>query len=68
MARENPIIQQIKERRWQWIGQTLIKGPQAIERQVLNGAPRYDVREEDLRGQGERKEKKLEKWGRPRRS
>jgi hypothetical protein len=31
MAKEKPIIQQIKERKW--IGQRLRKGPQAIERQ-----------------------------------
>jgi hypothetical protein len=49
MAREKPIIQQIKERNWQWIGQTLRKDPQAIERQVLKGALKNDVIEEGLK-------------------
>jgi hypothetical protein len=39
MAKEKPIIQQIKERKWQWIGHALRKDPQVIERQVLNWNP-----------------------------
>jgi hypothetical protein len=31
--------QQIKCRKWKWIGQTLRKGPTAIENQALNGTP-----------------------------
>jgi hypothetical protein len=36
MAKEKPIIPQIKESKWKWIGHTLSKDSQAIERQVLN--------------------------------
>jgi hypothetical protein len=32
MAKEKPIIQQMKERKWQWMGHTLRKDPQVIER------------------------------------
>jgi hypothetical protein len=32
MAKGEPIIQQIKERKWQWIGHSLRKHPQAVER------------------------------------
>jgi hypothetical protein len=55
MAEEKPIIQQIRERRWQWIGHALKKDPQAIERQVLNWNP-----------QGWRKGGRLKRtWRRP---
>jgi hypothetical protein len=37
MAKEKPIMQQIKERKW--IGHTLRKDPQMIEGQVLNWNP-----------------------------
>jgi hypothetical protein len=36
MAKDKTIIQQIKERKWQWIGHALRKDSQAIERQLLN--------------------------------
>jgi hypothetical protein len=36
MAKEKPVIQQMKERKWKWIGHTLRKDSHAIERQVLN--------------------------------
>jgi hypothetical protein len=36
MTKEKQIVQQIKGRKWQSIGQTLRKDPQTIERQVLN--------------------------------
>jgi hypothetical protein len=52
MAKEKPIIQQIKDRTWQWIGHTLRKGSQAIERQFSIGILGDDVRDEDLRGHG----------------
>jgi hypothetical protein len=39
MAREKPIIIQIKDRKWQWIGHTLRKDSQATERQDLNRNP-----------------------------
>jgi hypothetical protein len=39
MAKDKPIIQQIKEREWKWIGQTSRKESQATERQVLNWDP-----------------------------
>jgi hypothetical protein len=39
MTEEKPIIQQIKDRKWQSIGHTLRKDPQTIERQVLNWDP-----------------------------
>jgi hypothetical protein len=39
IAKEKPIIQQIKERKWKWIGHTLKKDSQAIERQVLDWNP-----------------------------
>jgi hypothetical protein len=39
MAKEQSIIQQIKERKWKWIGHTLRKDSQAIDRQVLNWNP-----------------------------
>jgi hypothetical protein len=39
MAKNKPVIQQIKERKWKWIGHTLRKDSQAIERQVLNWNP-----------------------------
>jgi hypothetical protein len=32
MAKEKPIIQQIKERKWKWIGHILRKDSQAKER------------------------------------
>jgi hypothetical protein len=39
MAKEKLIIQQMKERKWKWIGYTLRKDSQVIERQVLNWNP-----------------------------
>jgi hypothetical protein len=36
IAKENPIIPQVKGRKWKWIGHTLRTDSQAIERQVLN--------------------------------
>jgi hypothetical protein len=39
MAKEKPIIQQSKERKWQWIGHSLRQDPQAVERLVLNWSP-----------------------------
>jgi hypothetical protein len=39
MAKEKPIIPQIKERKWKWIGHTLRKDSQVIEREVLNWNP-----------------------------
>jgi hypothetical protein len=39
MAKEKPIIQQIKDRKRKWIGHTLRKDPQAIEGQVLYWSP-----------------------------
>jgi hypothetical protein len=35
VAKEKPIIQQIEDRKWQWIGHALRKDSQAAERQVL---------------------------------
>jgi hypothetical protein len=53
MAKEKPITQQIKERRWRWIGHTLIKYSQALERQVLNWNPQgLCKRKRPLRGPG----------------
>jgi hypothetical protein len=39
IAREKPIIQQIKDGKWQWTGNSLRKDSQAIERQVLYWDP-----------------------------
>jgi hypothetical protein len=36
LAHETPLEQQIKCRKWKWIGHTLRKGPTAIENQALN--------------------------------
>jgi hypothetical protein len=39
MAKEKSIIQQIREREWNWIGHTMRKDSQVIERQVLDWNP-----------------------------
>jgi hypothetical protein len=39
MARKKPIVQQIKDRKWQWTDHTLRTDPQATERQVLHWNP-----------------------------
>jgi hypothetical protein len=36
MAKEKPIIRRIREKKWKWIGHSLRKDPQAIERYVLD--------------------------------
>jgi hypothetical protein len=36
MSKQKPIIPQVKGRKWKWIGHSLRKDSQAIERQVLN--------------------------------
>jgi ribonuclease HI len=36
MAKEKPVIQQMKKRKWKWIGYTLRKDSQAVERQILD--------------------------------
>jgi hypothetical protein len=37
--KRNPIIEQIKGRKWQWIGHSLREDSQAAERQVLYWSP-----------------------------
>jgi hypothetical protein len=39
MTKEKPTIQQVKDRERQWIGHSLKKDPQAVERQVLYWSP-----------------------------
>jgi hypothetical protein len=39
VAKGKPIIQQIKEGKWRWIGHSLRKDPQAVQRQVVNWKP-----------------------------
>jgi hypothetical protein len=39
LAHETPLEQQIKCRKWKWIGHTLRKSPTAIENQALNWNP-----------------------------
>jgi hypothetical protein len=63
-AKEKPIIQQINERKWKWIGHTLRKDSQATERQALNWYPQGRRK----RGRPERKWRRTleeEKWERP---
>jgi hypothetical protein len=50
MAKEKPVIQQIKERKW--IRHSLGKNPQAIERQVLNWNPQGLRKEGGPKGHG----------------
>jgi hypothetical protein len=52
MTKEKPIIQQIKDTKWQWIGHSLREDSQAIERQVLYWNPQGRIREEAIRGHG----------------
>jgi hypothetical protein len=39
MPKEKPAIQQIKDRKWQWIGHRLRQDPLTVERQVLYWNP-----------------------------
>jgi hypothetical protein len=39
LAHETPLEQQIKCRKWKWIGHTLRKGPTATGNQALNWNP-----------------------------
>jgi hypothetical protein len=53
MARDKSIIQQIKERKWKWIGPILRKDSEVIERQIPNWSPQGQYkRGRPLRGLG----------------
>jgi hypothetical protein len=67
MAKEKPIIQQIKERKWKWMGTPWRKDSQVIQRQVLKFIPqRQHNRGRPLRGhRGKQWKKIFEKWERP---
>jgi hypothetical protein len=53
MAKEKPIMQHIRERKWKWIRHTLRKDSQVIERQVLISNPQGQCkRGRPLRGLG----------------
>jgi hypothetical protein len=44
LAHETPLEQQIKCRKWKWIGHTLRKGPTAIKNHALNWNPQGQQR------------------------
>jgi hypothetical protein len=54
MTAGKPIIQQNKKRKWKWVGYTLRKDSQAIDKLSI-GTPRDNAREKSLRRlEGER--------------
>jgi hypothetical protein len=49
MAKQKPIIQQIKDRKWKWIGRNLREFHKRQRGKFSIGTSRDDVREEDLK-------------------
>jgi hypothetical protein len=64
VTNQQPIGNQIKQRKWRWIGHTLRKTEGAIERVALDWNPQGARRRKEKLGR-RRLKKKLQRWERP---